>query len=89
MRYLMVCPLVFRGLEMSGMMCFVGYSRNQMLQQRFYLNGSKMNTMGVSLMANSEHCNAEFENGEQLWPENLSMLVLMGTLNVNTRCRLS
>ena len=51
-------------LKMSGTMCFVGYSRNQILQRRFYLNVSKVNTPGVSLMANSEHCNDEFDNGE-------------------------
>jgi len=60
-------------------MCFVGYSRNPILQQRFYLNVSKMNTLGVSLMANSERYNDEFDNGEQSWPENSSMLLLTET----------
>ncbi len=76
-------------LKMSGMTCFVGYSRNQMLQQRFYLNVSKINTLGVSLKANSERCSDEFENGEQLWPENLFMLVLMETASANKRCSLA
>lgn len=60
-------------LKRSGTMCFIGYSRSPMLQQRLYLNVSKMNTPGISMMANSEHCSAEFENGEQLWPENSYM----------------
>jgi len=38
-----------------------------------------MNTPGISLVANSEHCSAQFENGEQLWRENLCMPVLMET----------
>ena len=52
------------------------------VHQRFYLNVSKMNTPGISVMANSEHCSEEFENGEQLWRENLYMLVLMETKNI-------
>jgi len=59
-----------------------------MLQQRLYLNVSKMNTTGISMMANSEHCSEEFENGEQLWRKNLCMLVLMETKNNVRRYRL-
>ena len=54
----------------------------------WYICVSKMNTLGVSMMANSERCSAEFENGEQLWPENLCMLVLMEMVNTNKRYRL-